>query len=869
VRTDDGDVVYQDNSWVLNVLSEIKTYNKFPDDVIVDPPPKEYLADKDEGDIILKCRDGVVLNNKTSTGYNVHISHFEHNGDEFYSMSFPQHKLGEINVETSDGKIATLRIRSGNVHSRFNLTTNIQEYIDMQFSAPKSFTPLFSPVPMQIEDNEFGGGDVPSSNEEFIDNYSEMLMRYLEFLKSRKTIKSIVVNNVEYKNVESTLDIFVMIWQSILGYSRNGVYVPEEITKHINNDNGSVHVIVNFDPNTTVYMGQTFSNKVEFDLERNIYGNFEPFFQNLVTEISTTNDDHVIPFVVNISKNTMYMEGAEFTFRNITYNIRLKDKLYPGKRYKDHFKYMDRFLDYISVRSMQIIGEGVHLTDEDGQIPKGTFKQFLGLLFSSKGDKITIEEGFFPKPGEYTLYLAVGDGTIMGNIKNGKVENVEYTLVSIGDSTTDFSINYKHGTDKYITSITIYDTYNPEPNSNIAVANISLFDLAFTDEDGKEYKLRPIIYSATVPEVAYNLGVEPTPNKIKNNTQQVKKVEKTRSRSKPQKKMSDIITDYNNLNIYGNMTENQLRELGEYINYHNAFQTKEEHYEDTRELLLKIVADQYTKFPKRVFKVNQQFSKERLPQPFNYNEFKVYLRSECHNLTGPYTKVTMIPDPDKKNVLWCFTDQDMEHIKTYGVNPYTGRPFRLQGNEGVYKEIPRETGFNPSNFKTEVSNESLSFLEFWKREVFSLGNVYFKIPRHIQLDLAKTRPMKSIKLYRGMSFKNRDLYISFLRKIKCKNRAFNTPDRVDDVECELDFDTFSSWTHSREMAYNFAFRYYYNYGVVLERVFQPEEILADLTKINKFMTVEEEVIVLPNRYKNIVMTYVPNADEERILPQNF
>lgn len=217
----------------------------------------------------------------------------------------------------------------------------------------------------------------------------------------------------------------------------------------------------------------------------------------------------------------------------------------------------------------------------------------------------------------------------------------------------------------------------------------------------------------------------------------------------------------------------------------------------------------------------------------------------CTNLVPILSngKYNLYTPNDGSNERYCFTDDDYELVKSSGINPYTGKPM----NPKTLKvDVVEECGSVVSQISVDAqskkfifSQSTYDFLNFWFEEGYTFGKVFIRIPYNSYFEFIQTRSKHPIKLYRGMHFKNsaeRDNFVN------------------EHISLGIDFSTFNSWSYSIDVAESFAITNGKNNGLILERQFNPDEILVDLRKVHldpentSFYSHEDEVIILPGSY---------------------
>lgn len=238
------------------------------------------------------------------------------------------------------------------------------------------------------------------------------------------------------------------------------------------------------------------------------------------------------------------------------------------------------------------------------------------------------------------------------------------------------------------------------------------------------------------------------------------------------------------------------------------------------ETLERELAKLYVENPKNVLKKLKEFDVN------DYNGFTNYLRKECHNLIyNDGMDFVMVPD-EKTKKIWCYSKE--EFIENF--NPYT-----LENYKRNFSEIPVS--------EINLSSDAYKKIKFWIEDTFTLGNVFFKVDKQTAQEFAQTlEKYKTYVLYRGMSFQNEESMNNYLENVNCN------PDENNFKKCNsINFNTYSSWTYSEEIAKRFANYFKNGLGIVLYRKFQASELLVDVTKIKNSLNYsnELEVVALP------------------------
>lgn len=248
----------------------------------------------------------------------------------------------------------------------------------------------------------------------------------------------------------------------------------------------------------------------------------------------------------------------------------------------------------------------------------------------------------------------------------------------------------------------------------------------------------------------------------------------------------------------------------------------------------------YSKFPKKFIHQN-----EVQGDIINMDVIRNKMTAGCSNITATPLEelIVYVTKNQGETYRLCLTHDEFDEMKRTNYNPYFGTKFEgddTRISEDVLKRFKSQIK-KDKNGKFILSKETVDLIYFWKHEVFTLGNIYFKIPYNSRLELSVTRPDTKITLYRGMSFATYDLYIKFLKK--CGNGMIGQKGDI----CNFRSSTYSSWTSSQQVALDFT-KYKQHGAVVLRREFEPEDIAAYLDYISTIASKEKEYLVLPGVY---------------------
>lgn len=233
----------------------------------------------------------------------------------------------------------------------------------------------------------------------------------------------------------------------------------------------------------------------------------------------------------------------------------------------------------------------------------------------------------------------------------------------------------------------------------------------------------------------------------------------------------------------------------------------------------------------------------RVINEYNIKGYMNYILPKCKNLTYKGDKdIVVYQDPDT-NVYWCY-DQETWSKKRKEFNPYNLKNVKREFNSEIVK-----------NKSIKLSREAYDNLKFWTEYTFTLGKVFYNVPENIAQEFAKTiQEGETYHLFRGMTFETEADYAKFLSKYKCGDHGKR--------ECEINFDTFSSWTYNIDVAKNFAGKFFH--GIIIEAYFDSNELLIDITKVNdgifkdRLRYSEDEVIAIPFKGNVTVYDFDPN-----------
>lgn len=265
---------------------------------------------------------------------------------------------------------------------------------------------------------------------------------------------------------------------------------------------------------------------------------------------------------------------------------------------------------------------------------------------------------------------------------------------------------------------------------------------------------------------------------------------------------------------------------------------EEDHKDTTREE--KKLAALYVKNPKEVLNVAKKL------RYFNKSYIKNNIRTECKNLKTYDDEIFIVPDESSKQVL-CYSESEFEDLTLRGEY----NPFTLKG----IKDLKYGT---PVSSRIHLNNNAYKRLKFWVERTYTLGNVFYKVDEDSAREFAKTiikdddaaEGDNRYKLYRGMSFPTKDSFAAYNSKLNCKGEAYE--------DCNINFNSYTSWTYNYEVARKFANHFRNNLGVILISTFNYDELLVDVTKVaNKLdYSNEFEVVCLPIKNKKCKVEFL-------------
>jgi hypothetical protein len=101
-----------------------------------------------------------------------------------------------------------------------------------------------------------------------------------------------------------------------------------------------------------------------------------------------------------------------------------------------------------------------------------------------------------------------------------------------------------------------------------------------------------------------------------------------------------------------------------------------------------------------------------------------------------------------------------------------------------------------------------------------------------------------------MSFPTKDSFAAYNSKLNCKGEAYE--------DCNINFNSYTSWTYNYEVARKFANHFRNKLGVILISTFNYDELLVDVTKVaNKLdYSNEFEVVCLPIKNKKCKVEFL-------------
>ena len=209
--------------------------------------------------------------------------------------------------------------------------------------------------------------------------------------------------------------------------------------------------------------------------------------------------------------------------------------------------------------------------------------------------------------------------------------------------------------------------------------------------------------------------------------------------------------------------------------------------------------------------------------------------------------------------IYLFDQKDMDDIKEYQINPYSGRIisktfFNKYFPDTVY------TGYNIGNVCSNPDEKHLDVVKEWvkKFKVSYMYQLYHRYDSYILGELLKYRECKTYKVYRGVHFNENNI-----DKI---SDFFNLENNDEYI---YKSDNFSSWSLDKNVAYGFL--NYRNrtdfFGFIMSTVVDYNDVLIDVNffnkKINGREDYEKEIILLPGNYKT-KLSYVRNIKNQEI-----
>jgi hypothetical protein len=222
---------------------------------------------------------------------------------------------------------------------------------------------------------------------------------------------------------------------------------------------------------------------------------------------------------------------------------------------------------------------------------------------------------------------------------------------------------------------------------------------------------------------------------------------------------------------------------------------------------------------------------------------KKRLDATCTNVAAATDELVIYIDTKQRR--WCFTKNQLEDICRYGYHPYLATKISDEWRRENCNDnntcphvksacYTNQVGAGADHI--ELSERSEQLLDFWTKEIYTFGQVFFHVPCEVQADFARTRPCMPVTLFRGISFQTIDVF---------KNFMFSS--QSSETELMIENIAFTSWTTVEDVANWFANRY--TCGIIFSREFTKEEILVDTNVITyKTRDEEYEVIVNPGVY---------------------
>lgn len=295
--------------------------------------------------------------------------------------------------------------------------------------------------------------------------------------------------------------------------------------------------------------------------------------------------------------------------------------------------------------------------------------------------------------------------------------------------------------------------------------------------------------------------------------------------------------DTSDINLY-KLTNINIKQLllSADLSY-NLSKFVENHYED---YLFNII-DIYIKSPGKIVKALKYFKRD--DAEFIYSKIKEYVNKDCDNLISVSNPIVYVEVVDGKVYRYCFSEQEFIKVKSEGYNPLSGR-FE---NFSIDMLQPASS----TDEKIKPSIEAQKLLRFWRSEMENVQHIFFKIPKDIRLELARTRPLQPIVLYRVLSFQTNELMERYIKKVSCSDKT----------HCDFRFHTFSRWSSNIRTVEKDTKEF--TFSLIIKCSMEPRAIIANLNKIVSFES--DEYIICPGLYRCQIWRYKDDSDKSKYL----
>ena len=205
---------------------------------------------------------------------------------------------------------------------------------------------------------------------------------------------------------------------------------------------------------------------------------------------------------------------------------------------------------------------------------------------------------------------------------------------------------------------------------------------------------------------------------------------------------------------------------------------------------------------------------------------------------------------------YLFDKKDMDDIKEYQINPYSGRIISKTFFNKYFPNVVYN-GYNIGNVCLNPDEKHLDVVKKWVRK-FKDSYMYYLYHRydpHVLSELLKYRICKTYKVYRGVHFDENNI-----------DKISNFFNLENNDEYIYKSDNFSSWSLDKNIAYSFSNQDFF--GFVMTTSVNYDDILLDVnffTKRRKWVDdYEKEIILLPGNYKT-KLSYVKNVKNQEML----